>query len=319
MRRQNVTSPALPTARVGRTALQVTHLGLGTVPIGGLEPVSEAQAIETIHTTLDLGVTLIDTAPMYGVGRSERLLGQALAGVPRDSYVLSTKVGRLLEPDGTWRFDFSRDAALRSLESSLERLKLDRVDIVLVHDPDDHEQEALAGAFPALAELRAQGVIGAIGAGMNQWQMEEQIARNVDVDCFLLAGRYTLLEQGALGFLEFCQERQIGVFLGGVFNSGILATGVRPGARYQYAEAPPEILARAGQIEAICARYGVPLYVAAAQFPLTHPAVTAVVLGVASPAEMRANHAALSAALPPELWADLRSAGLLDERAPTPG
>jgi D-threo-aldose 1-dehydrogenase len=320
MRRQNVTSPAIPIARVGRTALQVTRLGLGTVPIAGiLGPVSEEQAIETVRTTLDLGMTLIDTAPLYGVGRSERLLGQALAGVPRDSYVLSTKVGRLLEPDGIWRFDFSRDAALRSLESSLERLKLDRVDIVLVHDPDDHLQEALAGAFLALAELRAQGVIGAIGAGMNQWQMEEQIARHVDVDCFLLAGRYTLLEQGALGFLEFCRERQIGVFLGGVFNSGILATGVRPGARYQYAEAPPEILARAGQLEAICARHGVPLYVAAAQFPLAHPAVTAVVLGVGSPAEMRANHAALSAALPPGLWADLRSAGLLDEAAPTPG
>jgi D-threo-aldose 1-dehydrogenase len=295
-------------------------LGLGTVPIGGsLGAVSEVQAIDTVRAALDAGVTLIDTAPLYGVGRSERLLGEALAGVPRERYVLSTKVGRLLEPDGSWRFDFSRDAALRSLDSSLERLKLDRVDIVLVHDPDDHEQEALAGAFPALAELRAQGVIGAIGAGMNQWQMEEHLARNVDVDCFLLAGRYTLLEQGALEFLELCRERQIGVFLGGVFNSGILATGARPGARYQYADAPPEILARAGQIEAICARHGVQLYVAAAQFPLAHPAVTAVVLGAASPAEMRANRAALAAELPPGLWADLRSAGLLREDAPTPG
>src|SRR5262245_50684276 len=312
-------SSPIPLARVGRTALQVTRLGLGTVPIGGgLDPVSETQAIETVRTALDLGVTLIDTAPVYGKSRSERRLGQALAGVPRERYVLSTKVGRIVEPDGSWQFDFSRDGALRSLESSLERLKLDRVDIVLVHDPDDHEQEALTGAFPALAELRAQGVIGAIGAGMNQWQMEQRFAHNVDVDCFLLAGRYTLLEQGALEFLELCRERQIGVFMGGVFNSGILATGARPGARYQYADAPPEILERAGQIEAICARHGVPLYVAAAQFPLAHLAVTAVVLGAASPAEMRANRAALAAELPPELWADLRGAGLLREDAPTP-
>jgi D-threo-aldose 1-dehydrogenase len=305
--------------RVGRTALQVSQLGLGTVPIGGmLGPVSKAQAIDTIRAALDVGVTLIDTAPLYGSGRSEQLLGEALADIPRERYVLSTKVGRVLEPDGSWRFDFSRDGALRSFESSLERLRLDRVDIVLVHDPDDHEREALAGAFPALAELRAQGVIGAIGAGMNQWQMEQRFARNVEVDCFLLAGRYTLLEQGALGFLELCRERQIGVFLGGVFNSGILATGVRPGAKYQYADAPPEIMLRAGQIEAICARHGVPLYVAAAQFALAHPAVTSIVLGAESPSEIRANHAALSAGLPSELWANLRGAGLLREDAPTP-
>src|SRR5262249_10540916 len=261
-RRQHMTATPIPTARVGCTALHVSRLGLGTVPIGGqLGAVSEAQAIETVRAALDLGVTLIDTAPLYGVGRSERLLAEALAGVPRDQYVLSTKVGRLLDSDGSWHFDFTRDAALRSLESSLARLKLDRVDIVLVHDPDDHEQEALTGAFPALAELRAQGVIGAIGAGMNQWQMEERFAHTLDVDCFLLAGRYTLLEQGALEFLEFCRERQIGVLLGGVFSTGILATGARPGARYQYTQAPPEIMLRAGQIEAICTRHGVPLYV----------------------------------------------------------
>jgi D-threo-aldose 1-dehydrogenase len=314
-----VISSPLPTARVGRTALQVSRLGFGSVPISGaLGPVSEAQAIETVHTTLDVGVTLLDTAPLYGSGRSERLLGAALADVPRERYVLSTKVGRVLDPDGSWHFDFSRDGALRSFESSLERLKLDRVDIVLVHDPDDHEQAALAGAFPALAELRAQGVIGALGAGMNQWQMEERLARNFDIDCFLLAGRYTLLEQGALEFLDVCRDRQIGVFLGGVFNSGILATGPRPGAKYQYADAAPEIMERVGQIEAICAGHGVPLYVAAAQFPLAHPAVTSIVLGAASPAEVRANYTALSAAVPPELWADLRSAGLLREDAPTP-
>jgi D-threo-aldose 1-dehydrogenase len=286
---------------------------------GGFGPIPDSQAIETVHTALDVGVTLLDTAPLYGQGQSERRLGAALADVPRERYVLSTKVGRILKPDGTLPFDFSRDGVLRSFESSLERLKIERVDIVLVHDPDDHEQEALAGAFPALAELRAQGVIGAIGAGMNQWQMQERFARNFDVDCFLLAGRYTLIEQGALSFLNFCRDRQIGVFLGGVFNSGILATGARPGAKYQYADAPPEIMERVSRIEAICMRHSVPLYVAAAQFAAAHPATTAVVLGAASPAEVTANYQALSAPTPPELWAELRDAGLLHIEAPTPG
>lgn len=310
---------ALPSARVGRTALQVSRLGLGTAPLTGKNgSIPVDQSVATVRAALATGVTLIDTAPLYGAGRSEACLAIALEGVPRDSYVLSTKVGRLVQPDGTVVFDFSRDGVLRSFEQSLKRLKLDRVDILLVHDPDDHEQQALAEAFPALVELREQGVIGAIGAGMNQWQMQDHFAQNVDVDCFLLAGRYTLLEQTALEFLGRCQARGIGVFLGGVYNSGILATGPLPGATYNYAAPPPEIAERAGRIAAICARHGVPLHRAAAQFALAHPAVTAVVLGAVLPSEVQANHDALFAPIPPELWDELRRAGLLREDAPIP-
>jgi D-threo-aldose 1-dehydrogenase len=310
---------ALPSARVGRTGLQVSKLGLGTAPLTGKNgSIPEAQSVATIRAALAAGVTLIDTAPLYGAGRSEQRLGIALQGVPRDSYVLSTKVGRLVLPDGEVVFDFSRDGVLRSFEQSLERLKLDRVDLLLVHDPDDNEQQALEYAFPALAELRAQGVIGAIGAGMNQWQMEDRFAQNFDVDCFLLAGRYTLLEQTALEFLGRCQERGIGIFLGGVYNSGILAMGARPGATYNYAAPPPEIVERVQRIEAACARYDVPLHRAAAQFALAHPAVTAVLLGAVLPAEVQANRDALFAPIPPELWADLRRAGLLREDSPVP-
>jgi D-threo-aldose 1-dehydrogenase len=310
---------SLPSAQIGHTGLQVSKLGLGTAPLTGVDgSIPEAQSVETIRAALDVGITFIDTAPLYGAGRSEQRLATALAGVRRDSYVLSTKVGRLITPDGKVVFDFSRDGVLRSFEDSLRRLRLDRVDILLVHDPDDHEQLALEQAFPALAELRAQGVIGAIGAGMNQWQMEDRFAENFDVDCFLLAGRYTVLEQTALEFLERCQQRGIGIFLGGVYNSGILATGARPGATYNYAAAPDEIMERVRQIEAVCARYQVPLHRAAAQFALAHPAVTAVVLGAVTPAEVQANHDALFAHIPPQLWDDLRREGLVREDAPTP-
>lgn len=193
---------------MGATELQVSRLGLGTAPLTGKDgSIPEAQSIDTVRAALAAGVTLIDTAPLYGAGRSRQRVGDALQGVPRDGYVLSTKVGRLVLPDGAVIFDFSRDGVLRSFEQSLNRLKLDRVDVLLVHDPDDAEPQALAQAFPTLAELRAQGVIGAIGAGMNQWQMEDRFAENFDVDCFLLAGRYTLLEQTALEFLGRCQAR----------------------------------------------------------------------------------------------------------------
>ena len=312
-------SAALPSARVGRSGLWVSRLGLGTGPLTGTNgSIPESQSVATIRAALDAGVTLIDTAPLYGAGRSEQRLGIALQGVPRDSYVLSTKVGRLVLPDGSVVFDFSRDGVLRSFEQSLERLRLDRVDLLLVHDPDDNEQQALEQSFPALAELRAQGVISAIGAGMNQWQMQDRFVQNFDVDCFLLVGRYTLLEQTTLEFLGRCQERGIGIFLGGVYNSGILAVGARPGATYNYAAPPPEIVERVRRIEAICARYNVPLHRAAVQFALAHPAVTAVLLGAVLPAEVHANRDALFAPIPSDLWADLRGAGLLREDAPVP-
>ncbi len=307
------------TARVGRTGITVSRLGLGTVPIGKMYvPVSDEQAVATVQTAFDQGITLFDTAPMYGAGLSERRVGMALADVPRDTYVLATKVGRVVEPDGSVHFDWTRDGILRSLDESMQRLQLERIDIVHIHDPDEHYREALDVVFPILANLRSQGVIRAIGAGMNQWQMLADFARNADFDCFLLAGRYTLLEQGALPLFDICQEKQIGVFLGGVYNSGILATGAQPGAKYNYADAPPEILERARRIQAICARHDIPLHVAALQFSLAHPAVTALVVGAASPEEVKANRAALSQSIPSTLWNELKSTGLLRDDAATP-
>lgn len=306
-----------PLRQVGRTALRVTALGIGSAPLSRIA--ADADAVATLGRARDEGVRFIDTAPLYGEGRSERLIGMAVRDVPRDSYVLATKVGRLVSPEGEVWFDFSRDGTRRSIEESLARLGLDRIDILHIHDPDDHPREALDEVFPVLADLRSQGVIGAVGAGMNQWQMLAHFARNADFDCFLLAGRYTLLEQTALDeFLPLCQERQIGVFLGGIYNSGILAKGPEPGATYNYAVAPPAIRERVAQIEAVCTRHGVALQTAAARFPLAHPAVTAVVVGAESPAEFAGTAAALRTPIPPALWDDLKAANLLHPDAPVP-
>lgn len=313
------TPSPFPTRQVGRTALRVSILGLGTAP---LHRAADADAIATVERALAEGVTFFDTAPLYGAGRSETLLGAALRGVPRDSYVLATKVGRTLPPvDGSPPFDYSRDAVLRTIEGSLARLRTDRIDILHIHDPDDHREAALDTAFPVLAELRSQGVIGAIGSGMNQWQMLAHFARSADFDCFLLAGRYTLLEQTALDeFLPLCAARGISIFTGGVYNSGILALGPdHPDATYNYLPAPPEIADRARRIAAVCADHGVPLQVAAANFPLGHPAITALLIGGESAAQFAGTAAALRAPVPAALWADLRAAGLLRPDAPVPG
>ena len=309
----------LPTIRFGRSGLTVTRLGLGSAPMGKVSAPADAdRLIATVHTALKQGITLIDTAPLYGAGYSEQLLGRALAGVPRDSYILSTKVGRLVHADGSVHFNFSRDAVLRSLEESLKRLGLDRVDIALIHDPDNHAEQAIGETFPALAELRSQGIVRAIGAGMNQWQMEQRFLEEADPDVFLLAGRYTLLEQTSLGFLELCRARDVGIMLGGVYNSGILATGVKGGGNYNYAPPPPAIAKKASKIEAICDSHSVPLYVAAVRFAAAHPAVCSLVLGAVAPAEVNANVAALSTAVPAALWQDLREAGLIEADAPLP-
>jgi len=308
----------ISTATVGRTNLPVTRMGFGSVFIG-MANVSDEQAAATVRHALDRGITIFDTAPHYGNGLSERRFSAAFAEVDRDSYILATKVGKRIAPDGTLSFDYSRDGALRSIEESLQRLQTDRIDIVHIHDSDNHEREALDEIFPALAELRSQGVIRAIGAGMNQWEMLARFAKQADFDCFLLAGRYTLLEQKALDeFMPLCAERNIGVFLGGVFNSGILATGARPGASYQYQAASPEILERVGRIEAICEQHGVPLPTAALQFPLAHPAVTSLVIGAKSPEEIDANLKAFDRAIPAALWEELRSEGLIAAQAPVP-
>jgi len=295
-------------------------LGLGCAPLGALEGAEgERAAIETVQYAVEHGCTLVDVAPFYGAGRSERYVGAALAGVPRDSFVLTTKVGRLVSADGDVSFDFSRDGVLRSVEDSLQRLGLDHVDVLHTHDPDDHYEQALNEAYPALSDLRDQGVVKGVGAGMNQWEMERQFAGNADFNCFLLAGRYTLLEQTPLDtFFPQCLENNNGLVLGGVYNSGVLASGARADAQYNYAPAPPSVLDRVSRIEAICERHGVALNVAALQFAAAHPAVSSLVVGGVSPQEVEANIAARSIPIPEALWGDLKLERLIASNAPTP-
>lgn len=296
-------------------------LGLGCAPIGNMfHTVSDDDATAIVHAAFDAGIRYFDTAPLYGHGLSEQRLGRALATLPRDEIKVSTKVGRLLVPDATTApgdsifvdvppvhpvFDFSADGVRRSLEASLERLELDRVDIVLVHDPDDHADEALAGAFPALRQWRDEGVVDEIGAGMNQSALLARFVREADIDCVLLAGRYTLLDQSALDdLLPLCDDTGVGVIAAGVFNSGLLADP-REGAHYDYAVAPPALVARARQLGDVCDRYDVPLTAAALQFPARHQAVRTVLTGVRSVAELEANLADSRRPIPEDLWADL--------------
>jgi D-threo-aldose 1-dehydrogenase len=312
--------PSFTTTTLGKNPLQVTTFGLGTAPLSNRNNgIPEADALATVQTAYQQGIRLFDTAPLYGLGLSEERVGKALRGQPRDSFVISTKIGRVLNDDQSgFVFDYSHDGVMRSFEGSLQRLGMDYVDILHIHDPDNHQHQALESAFPTLADLRSQGVIKAIGAGMNQWQALEHFARNADFDLFLLAGRYTLLEQTSLNFLELCHKRGIGIFLGGVYNSGILATGPKPDARYNYAVAPEAIMQKAQAIQSICARYNVPLNVAALQFARAHPAVTSLVVGAVTPGEVQANLQSLSAPIPSALWQELRSASLIDAHAPLP-
>ncbi|MDT7789677.1 MAG: D-threo-aldose 1-dehydrogenase [Pseudonocardiales bacterium] len=323
--------------RLRPVADTMSRLGLGTSPLGNLfTAVTDDEARSVVDAAWDEDVRVFDTAPHYGLGLAERRLGAALKDRPRDEFVLSTKVGRLLvpDPDGAGRlddgfavpatlrrvWDFSADGVRRSLESSLDRLGLDRVDVVYLHDPDDHWDQAVGEAMPALAELREQGVIGAIGAGMNQWEMLARFVRESDVDSVLLAGRYTLLEQPALAeFLPLCAERGVDVLAAGLFNSGLLARqDVPDDATYDYLTAPAKVIGRARRIAAVCARHGTSLPAAALWFPFGHPTVTGVVVGARAEAEVRANAAALSAPPPPDLWAELRDEGLLEAGVPTP-
>jgi D-threo-aldose 1-dehydrogenase len=293
-------------------------LGLGTAALAGLfEPVDEDVALATIDRAWERGVRFFDTAPLYGFGQAERRLGRALAGRPREDYVVATKVGRLLRADvppepgeSTWRgvppltpvFDFSADGVLRSLEESLQRLGLDRVDVVHIHDPDEHYEQSLTEAYPAVAALRDEGVIGAVGVGMNQVELPVQFAHDTDVDCFLVAGRYTLLDRSAASeLLPLCRERGISVIAGGVLNSGILAGG----STFDYRPAPAEWVERARHLEAVCDRHNAQLLATALQFPLRHPAVTSVLVGPRSVDELDEDLDALSAPLPDGLWDDL--------------
>lgn len=314
--------------------LDVTSIGLGSAPLGGLfTPVSDADAQATIERAWSLGVRFFDTAPLYGFGLAERRLGAFLREQPRDSYVISTKVGRLLRtPDGapgedehykaTPRerpvFDFSYDGVMRSVEESLQRLGLDRVDVLLVHDPDDHHDAAVTGAFRALQRLRDDGTVKAIGAGMNQSEMLVRFAEEVPVDCFLLAGRYTLLDQGALAALfPLCTTKKIAILLGGIYNSGILANP-HTSAKFNYQDADAALVARALELDAICRKHGTELKAAALQFCMAHPAVTVAVMGARNAPEVADNIAMSQLAVPHAFWQELRARKLVDARAPLP-
>ena len=322
--------PALPVRPLGRSGMAVTEISFGGAAIGNLfTAVTDEDARAAVDAAWDGGVRFFDTAPHYGLGLSERRLGAALGDRPRAEYVLSTKVGRLLEPapstgptagggrDGEGfdvssglvrRFDFSADGVRRSLEASLGRLGLDRVDIALIHDPDAHGEQALREAYPALARLRAEGVVRAIGVGMNQTEMLTRFVRETDIDVVLVAGRYTLLDQTAADtLLPAALERGVSVIAAGVFNSGVLAAPT-PDATYDYAAAPGSLISRALRLQEICAQAGVPLRAAAARFPLAHPAVASVLIGARNAAEVTDAITLRGLDIPPELWQSLATA-----------
>ena len=330
--------------RLGNGGLTFTELGLGTAPLGNLyRAISDEDADAAMEAAWEGGVRYYDTAPLYGFGLAETRLNRFLRGRPRDDYTLTTKVGRLLEAappgegdgEGKWFetpsrrevYDYSYDGVMRSLEASLERLGTHRVDALLAHDLDGFNhgdalearlEELMAGGYRALVELRDQGVIRAFGAGVNQWEPCQWLAERGDFDLFLLAGRYTLLEQDALEtFMPLAESRGIGIVIGGAYNSGILATGPRPGAWYQYEPAPPEIRERVGRIQAACEGHGVRLVDAAFRFPLMHPAVVANVPGGQGRDETESNLRAAAAEIPPALWDELRAEGLMRADAPT--
>ncbi|MPY57866.1 aldo/keto reductase [Streptomyces spongiae] len=323
------------THRLGRSTVEVTELGFGGGPLGGLfEPLDDDTAAQALAAAWSAGIRYFDTSPHYGIGHSERRVGELLRTKPRGQFTLSTKVGRLLVPQdpagrrdesfevpATHRrvWDFSRDGVLRSVEDSLTRMGADRVDVLFLHDAEQHFESALRDGFPALAELRAQGVVGAVGAGMYDPAKLTTLVRETDADVVMLSGRYTLLDHSALDdLLPSCADRGVSVLAASVFNSGLLATP-RPtdGARFDYAPASPGQLRRAHLVADVCEAHGVTLPQAAIAFPLLHPVVASVVLGMRSAQEVRRNVASFAAAVPSGLWDDLRGAGLLDERAPT--
>jgi D-threo-aldose 1-dehydrogenase len=339
---------ALKRRRVGKTKLEVTELGLGGAPMGGFRAnISDAEAVTLTNAGYEAGVRYFDTSPFYGYGRSELRMGAALREKPRDSYVLSTKIGRILHamkpgerPPADFRenglpgfapeFDYTYDGVMRSLEHSHFRLGISRIDIVLVHDVDfwtikdrgildQRFKTVMDGGFKALDELRKAGVIGAIGVGINEADTSLRFIQAGDFDCMLLAGRYTLLEQGALdAFLPECVKRGVSVILGGPYNSGILTGGVKQGATHDYVAAPAPLVEKAQKIEAVCKRHGVELGAAAMQFPLFHPALCAVIPGALSVAEVKQNVGRMTVKIPADLWSELKREKLLDPAAPTP-
>ena len=331
---------------LGGSDVAITRLGLGAASIGGLfTPVADEAAEAVIRHAWDLGIRYFDVAPLYGYGSAERRLGAGLAGRPRDEFVVSTKVGRLVRAEGDLLpgadidrqalgdrddayyadtagrrivFDYSADGVRRSIEESLERLGLSRVDIAFIHDPEEHWEAAIGQAYPELARLREAGTIGAIGVGLKQSAMLARFAREGDFDAFLLAGRYTLLDQDALPeLLPLCLSRGVAVLVGGVMNSGVLADP-RPGAHFDYGPASPEVIERARGLAAACERHGVSLRAAAMQFPLAHPAVTGLIAGVRTIEHLDEYPELLRRPIPAALWDDLRASGLIAPAAPTP-
>ncbi|WP_371793433.1 aldo/keto reductase [Streptomyces sp. NBC_01471] len=308
--------------KIGNGTVDVTELSFGAAAIGNLfAPVDSAEATRAVDAAWEAGIRYFDTAPHYGLGLSERRLGDALRDRPRSAYVISTKVGRLLEPGpdegddlgngfavpATHRrvWDFSADGVRRSIEDSLVRLGTDRIDIAYLHDPDDHAEDAFRHAYPMLEQLRSEGTLGAIGAGMNQTAMLTRFLRDTDADVMLCAGRCTLLDRSALdALLPEAQARGRSVVVGGVFNSGLLADP-RPGAPYDYGAAPAGVLDRALRMQALCGRYGIPLRAAALQFPRRHPAVASVLVGTRSDAEVRDAAEMLRLDIPEALWDEL--------------
>ncbi|MEZ0162403.1 aldo/keto reductase [Streptomyces althioticus] len=323
--------------RLGKSDVHVTELGFGGGPLGGLfEAVDDDTAARALEAAWDSGIRYFDTSPHYGIGQSERRVGALLRGRPRDAWTLSTKVGRVLVPQddagrkdeafevaATHRrvWDFTRDGVLRSVEDSLTRMGVDRIDVLYLHDAEEHFEDALRDGYPALAELRAQGTVGAIGAGMYHSGKLTRLVEETDVDVVMLSGRYTLLDHSALDdLLPACEARGVSVLAASVFNSGVLATP-RPsdGATYDYEPAAPRTLERARRLAAVCEAHGVTLPAVAMKFPLHHPVVAGVVVGMRSAEEVRRNTEAYGTTVPAGLWADLRGEGLLDARAPLPG
>jgi D-threo-aldose 1-dehydrogenase len=335
---------ALPARPLGRTGIDVSALGFGCAPLGELYArIDEGTAQATLRAAFDAGITLFDVAPLYGHGLAEHRLGAAMRGFDRERVVVSTKVGRVMDPraarDGgsgyagglphRAAFDYSYHGTLRAIEQSLLRLATGRIDIALIHDVDVHTHgregvdarfaEAMDGAYRALVDLKHDGTVRAIGVGVNEADVAARFARAGAFDCMLLAGRYTLLEQGALDdFLPLAAAQGIGVMLGGIFNSGILASGAVPGAKYNYRDAPPDVLARVRRISEVCTAHGVALPVASVRFAQAHPAVSTLVLGAVTPDEVVRNVRALSQPVPAALWSDLLADGLVRADAPLP-
>ncbi|MEW9309366.1 aldo/keto reductase [Labrys neptuniae] len=330
--------------KFGRSNIDVTAFAFGTAPIGNfLREISEPVADEMVQHAWNAGVRFYDTAPMYGHGLSELRLGQALRWKNRDDFVVASKVGRVLRParrsqidfapwvnaaPNVMSFDYSYDGTMRAFEDSLQRLALERIDMLFIHDIDrftrgDDQPEvfrqAMDGCWRALERLRSEGAVKAIGVGVNEWEVCHEALKQRDFDCFLLAGRYTLLEQEALdGFLPLCQERGAAVLVGGGFNSGILATGAVPGAKYNYAPAPAAVMEKVARIEAVCRDHKVPLAAAALQFVVAHPAIPAFCAGTRTVEQLDQNLAWFSHPIPPDFWAELKSKQLLREDAPVP-